>query len=38
MVKQLVSLVNTNKCSVLHGGEKTTDFDYFMSIGELIIK
>ena len=26
---------NTNKCSVLHSGEKNTDWDYFMSIGEV---
>ena len=25
---------NTNKCSVLHSGEKNTDCNYFMSIGE----
>ena len=25
---------NTNKCSVLHSGEKNTDCDYFMSIGD----
>ena len=24
---------NTNKCNVLHSGEKNTDCDYFMSIG-----
>ena len=29
---------NTNKCSVLHGGEKNTDCDYFMSIGEVDYK
>ena len=26
---------NTNKCNVLHSGEKNTDCDYFMSIGEV---
>ena len=26
---------STNKCSVLHSGEKNTDCDYFMSIGEV---
>ena len=29
---------NTNKCSVLHSGEKNTDCDYFMSIGEVDYK
>ena len=27
--------LNTNKCNVLHSGEKNTDCDYFMSIGEV---
>ena len=27
--------LSTNKCSVLHSGEKITDCDYFMSIGEV---
>ena len=31
----MVSLFNTNKCNVLHSGEKNTDCDYFMSIGEV---
>ena len=26
---------NTNKCNALHSGEKNTDCDYFMSIGEV---
>ena len=26
---------NTNKCNVLHRGEKNIDCDYFMSIGEI---
>ena len=26
--------LNRNKCCVLHSGEKNTDCDYFMSIGE----
>ena len=30
--------LNTNKCSVLHSGEKNTDCDYFMSIGEVDYK
>ena len=30
--------INTNKCSVLHSGEKNTDCDYFMSIGEVDYK
>ena len=30
--------LNTNKCSVLHSGEKNTDCDYFMSIGEVHYK
>ena len=29
---------NTNKCNVLHSGEKNTDCDYFMSIGEVDYK
>ena len=29
---------NANKCSVLHSGEKNTDCDYFMSIGEVDYK
>ena len=29
---------NTNKCSVLHIGEKNTDCDYLMSIGEVDYK
>ena len=29
---------NTNKCSALHSGEKNTDCDYFMSIGEVNYK
>ena len=29
---------NTNKCNVLHGGEKNTDCHYFMSIGEVDYK
>ena len=29
---------NTNKCSVLYSGEKNTDCDYFMSIGEVDYK
>ena len=29
---------NTNKCHVLHSGEKNTDCDYFMSIGEVDYK
>ena len=27
--------IDTNKCSVLHSGEKNTDCDYFTSIGEV---
>ena len=27
--------INTNKCCVLHGGEKNTGCDYFMSIDEV---
>ena len=30
--------LNTNKCSVLHCGEKNTDCDYFMPIGEVDYK
>ena len=30
--------LNTNKCSVLHSGEKNTDCDYFMPIGEFDFK
>ena len=30
--------LNTNKCNVLHSGEKNTDCDYFMSIGEVDYK
>ena len=30
--------LNTNKCSVLHSGEKNTYCDYFMSIGEVYYK
>ena len=30
--------LNTNKCSALHSGEKNTDCDYFMSIGEVDYK
>ena len=30
--------LNTNKCSVLHSGEKNADCDYFMSIGEVDYK
>ena len=30
--------LNTDKCSVLHIGEKNTDCDYFMSIGEVDYK
>ena len=29
---------NTNKCNVLHSGEKNTDCDYFISIGEVDYK
>ena len=29
---------NTNKCNVLHSGEKNTDCDYFMSIDEVDYK
>ena len=29
---------DTNKCSVLQSGDKNTDCDYFMSIGEIDYK
>ena len=29
---------NADKCNVLHSGEKNTDCDYFMSIGEVDYK
>ena len=29
---------NANKCSVFYSGEKNTDCDYFMSIGEVDYK
>ena len=29
---------NTNECNLLHNGEKNTNCDYFMSIGEVIYK
>ena len=29
---------NTKKCNVLHSGEKNTDCDYFMSVGEVDYK
>ena len=34
----MVSFFYTNKCNVLHSGEKNTDCDYFMSIGEVEYK
>ena len=30
--------ITTNKCNALHSGEKNTDCDYFMSIGEVDYK
>ena len=30
--------LNTNKCSALHSGEKNTDCDYFMPIGDVDYK
>ena len=34
----MVSLFNTNKCNVLHSGEKNTDCDYLMSVDEVDYK
>ena len=34
----LYLFLNTHKCNVLHGGEKNSDCDYFMSIVEVDYK
>ena len=38
MVKQLLSLFYTNKSNVLHNGEKNSNCDYFISVGEGVYK